>query len=86
MTSRVSIPELLWLKSNGTTIRLYQMELKFPKNAVGLDVIVVLNPLLNKSELDLDKANVLCMIEDEWANDPFRTFMFYLFRVLISDM
>lgn len=65
---------------------LYQMELKFPKNAVGLDVIVVLNPLLNKSELDLDKANVLCMIEDEWANDPFRTFMFYLFRVLISDM
>lgn len=32
------------------------MELKFPKNAVGLDVIVVLNPLLNKSELDLDKA------------------------------
>lgn len=62
------------------------MELKFPKNAVGLDVIVVLNPLLNKSELDLDKANVLCMIEDEWANDPFHTFMFYLFRVLISDM
>lgn len=42
-----------------------QMELKFPKNVLGLDVIAVFNPLLNKSESDTDKAKVLCMIDDE---------------------